>query len=113
MSCRSERMPSKNITSCSLKKTTGIDVGPTPLGEPLSRPRPDEAEIEFGLKVAVEVVPWNEVLQRDGDGVVEATGFGGTEHMDSWVQMDLGKASSLPFVVAQRGAFFNTLSDYG
>ena len=30
--------------------------------------------------MAVEVVRWDEVLQRDGDGLIEAAGFGGTEH---------------------------------
>jgi hypothetical protein len=30
--------------------------------------------------MTVEVIPRDEVLQRDGDGLIEATGFGGTEH---------------------------------
>ena len=56
MSWRSERMPSKNMTSCSLKKTTGSMLGPAPLGVELARPVADEAQVELRLQVAVEVV---------------------------------------------------------
>src|SRR4051812_3988865 len=63
-----------------LEEDHRIDRGPATLGIELSRPRTDEAEIELRLQVAVEMVAGNEVLQRDGDRLVEAAGFGWTEH---------------------------------
>ena len=63
------------MTSCSLKKTTGSMHGPAPLGIQLPRPVADEAQVELRLQVAVEVVGGDEVLQRDGDRLVEAAGL--------------------------------------
>ena len=73
-------MPSKNMISCSLKKTTGSMLG-RPRSAYRSRdPLADEAQVEPGLQVAVEVVLGNEVLQRDGNRLVEAAGFRRAEH---------------------------------
>ena len=63
-----------------LEEDDRVDAGPAPLGVQLPRPVADEAQVELGFQVAVEVVPGNEVLQRDGDRLVEAAGLGGTEH---------------------------------
>jgi hypothetical protein len=54
-------------------------------GDPLA----DKAEVELQFQMAREVVLGDEILQGDGDGLVQAARFGGTEH-DSlsrgWVQ---------------------------
>jgi hypothetical protein len=63
-----------------LEEDHGVDGGATALGVQLSRPVAHEAQVELGFQVAVEVIPGNEVLQRDGDGLVEAAGFGRAEH---------------------------------
>ena len=60
-----------------LEEDDRVDAGPAPLGVQLPRPLADEAEVELRLQVAVEVVPRDEVLQRDGDRLVEAAGLGG------------------------------------
>src|SRR5688500_10676243 len=80
MSFRSERMPSKIITSLQLEEDDQFDAGPAALGVELPRPLPDKREIKFHPQVAVEVVGRDEVLQRDSDRLVEAAGFGWTEH---------------------------------
>ena len=80
MSWRSERMPSKNMTSCSLKKTTGSMLG-RPRSAYSSRAHSrTNGEVELRLEVAVEMVGRDEVLQRDGDRLIEAAGFGRAEH---------------------------------
>jgi hypothetical protein len=73
-------MSSKNITSCSLKKTTGSMEGSAPLGVEFSCPRSDETQVELGFQVAIEVARWDQLLQRDSDRLVEAAGLGWTEH---------------------------------
>jgi hypothetical protein len=50
------------------------------LGVQLARPLSDEAQVQFRFEVAVEVVSGNKVLPQDGDGQVEAPGFGRAEH---------------------------------
>ena len=57
-----------------------VDARSSPVGVQLPRPLPDEAQVELGVEVAVEVVSRDQVLQRDGDRVVEAAGLGRTEH---------------------------------
>jgi len=56
------------------------DGGPTAFGVQLARPLPDEAQVELGFQVAVEVARGNQLLQRDGDGLIEAAGLCGAEH---------------------------------
>ena len=63
-----------------LEEDDRVDAGPAPLGVQLPRPVADEAQVELRLQVAVEVVGGNEVLQRDGDRLVEAAGLGRAEH---------------------------------
>ena len=74
-----------------LEEDDRVDARPTPLGIELLRPVADEAQVELGLQVAVEVVLGNEVLQRDGDRLVEAAGFGRAEHEAS--SIPLGRLS--------------------
>jgi hypothetical protein len=42
--------PSKNMTNCSLKKTTGINDGAAPLGVQLPCPLAHEVEVELGSR---------------------------------------------------------------
>jgi hypothetical protein len=65
-----------------LEEVDGIDGGPTPVGIRLAYPLTDEAEFKLALHVAVRVVRRNEVLQRDGDRLVKATGFAWAEPGD-------------------------------
>ena len=105
MSWRSERMPSKNMTSCSLKKTTGSMRGPAPLGVQLPRPLADEAQVELRLEVAVEVVRRDEVLERDGDRLIEAAGLGRAEHEGSPGRVvELGNAAQFTPIRMDRNA---------
>ena len=60
-----------------LEEDDRVDARPAPLGVELPRPVADEAEVELGLQVAVEVAPRDQVLQRDGNRLVEAAGLGG------------------------------------
>jgi hypothetical protein len=57
-----------------------VDTRPVPLGIEPAHPVPDNAEIELRLKVAVEVIGGDHLLQRDGNGLVEEAGFGRTKH---------------------------------
>ena len=63
-----------------LEEDDRVDARPAALGIELLDPLPDEAEVELRLQMAVEVVRGNEVLQRDGNGLVEAAGLGRAEH---------------------------------
>ena len=63
-----------------LEEDDRVDGGAAPLGVQLPGLLSDEAEIELFLQEPVEVGLGNEVLERDGDGLVEAAGLGGTEH---------------------------------
>ena len=63
-----------------LEEDHWVDAGPTALGIQILRPRADEAEIELRFQVPVEVVCGDEILERDGDRLIKAAGFGGTEH---------------------------------
>jgi hypothetical protein len=65
-----------------LEEVDGIDGGPTPVSIRLAYPLTDEAEFKLALQVAVRVVRRNEVLQRDGDRLVKATGFAWAEPGD-------------------------------
>ena len=46
----------------------------------LRRPVTNEAEFKLCLKMTEEVLHGNEVLERDGNWLIEATGFGEAEH---------------------------------
>ena len=48
----------------------------TALGVALTDPLADEAQVEFGLQMVVEVISGNEVLAGDRYQFVEATGHG-------------------------------------
>jgi hypothetical protein len=63
-----------------LEEDDRVDARPAPLGVALPRPLPDEAQVEVGFQVAVEIVPRNQVLQRGDHGLIEAAGFGRAEH---------------------------------
>jgi hypothetical protein len=54
-------MPSKNMISWSLKKTT-LNGGAAPIGVQLLDPAADKAEIERALQMAVEVIRRDEIL---------------------------------------------------
>ena len=58
----------------------GIDAGAAALGVDVTRPLPDEAQIERRLEVAVEVVPGDELLKRDDNRFVKAEGLGRAEY---------------------------------
>src|SRR3954447_14746166 len=64
-------MPSKNIPNCSLKKTTGSILGQPRAAHRSRTHPPDEAPIQLGFQVTGEVVRWDEVLERDGDRLVQ------------------------------------------
>ena len=55
MSCRSERSPSKNRMSCSLKKTTGSMTGSPGLGIGVTDQVAHKAQVERPLQMAIEV----------------------------------------------------------
>jgi len=57
-----------------------IDARPAPLGIQIPHPLADEAHVERGLQMAVEVVSRDEGFERDGDRLVKTTGFGRAEH---------------------------------
>ena len=52
---------------------------PAPLGVQLLHPVPDETQVERRIEVAVEVVGGDQLLERCGDGHVEAAGLGRAE----------------------------------
>ena len=52
----------------------------TALGVALADPLADEAQVDFGLQMAVEVISGNEVLARDRNRFVEAAGTDGAKH---------------------------------
>ncbi len=66
-----------------LEEDDRVDGGPTTLGIQLSRPITDEAQVELGLQVPVEVGLGNECFQRDRNRLVEVAGSCGTEHRDT------------------------------
>src|SRR5215213_380070 len=61
----------------------GVDGGSSAVGIELSRPLADKAQVKLLLQMAVEVVGRDEVLQRDGDRLVETAGLGETEHEEA------------------------------
>ena len=63
-----------------LEEDDRVDGGTSTIGVQLRDPLPDEAQVERGFQVAVEVVAGNEGLQRDGDRLIQAAGFCGAEH---------------------------------
>jgi hypothetical protein len=63
-----------------LEEHDRVDRRASALGVQFPRLLPHETETECRVEVAIEVVSWDEVFQRDGDGLVEAAGFGRTDH---------------------------------
>jgi hypothetical protein len=57
-----------------LEEDDRINPGSAALGIAFPYPVADEAEIQLGFQMAVEVIDWDEVLQRDSDRLVKATG---------------------------------------
>src|SRR5215204_3342579 len=66
-----------------LEEDHRVDTRPAPLGVEVARPVTDEAQVELGLQVSVEVAGGNEILQRDRDRFAEAAGFGRAKHGES------------------------------
>jgi hypothetical protein len=66
-----------------LEEDDRIDGGAAPLGVVLPRPVADEAEVQLGFEVAVEVIGRDEGLERDGDRLIKATWLGRAEHRRS------------------------------
>jgi hypothetical protein len=58
----------------------GVDGGPAALSVPRPSPLPHEAQVQLRLEMPVEVVGGNEVLERDGDWLIEPAGFRRAEH---------------------------------
>ncbi len=63
-----------------LEEDHRINGGTVPFGVLLPCPLADEGEIELGFQVTVEVIPGDEILQRDGNDLIETAGFGRSEH---------------------------------
>jgi hypothetical protein len=62
--------------SLQLEEDDWINRGPAALSVQLVRPLADETQVNRRLEVAVEGGLGNEILQRDGDGFIEAAGLG-------------------------------------
>jgi hypothetical protein len=79
-----------------LEEDDRVDGGASSLSVQLPRPVADKREAERRVDVPVEVVGGNEVLERDGNGFVEAARFCGAEHGSSEASVGLGTVWSLP-----------------
>jgi hypothetical protein len=80
-----------------------VDRGTASLGVEGSRPVPNKAQVELGFQVPVEVIGRDEVLQRDGDRLVEATGLGGPSMGGSEAGVGLGTTRSPLRVMPEPG----------
>jgi hypothetical protein len=63
-----------------LEEDDRIDRRPAAFSVQLPRPVPDEAKIQLRLQVLVDVVGRDQLFERDGDRLVEATRLCGAEH---------------------------------
>jgi len=64
--------------------------------------------------MAIDVVPRDEVLQRDGDGPVEASGLGRVEHCNALGRhVRVGKLAVYPRACAWVSPFFNSSAQPG
>jgi hypothetical protein len=63
-----------------LEEDYGVDRGPATFGVPLPRPVAHEAQVQLRLQVPVEVGLRDHAFERDGNGFIEAAGFGRAEH---------------------------------
>src|SRR6266540_4143594 len=43
-------------------------------------PLANEAQVQLGIEVAVEMAGWDELLQRNGDGLIQRAEFGWPQH---------------------------------
>jgi hypothetical protein len=57
-----------------------VDARPSPLGIVFPRPVANKAQIQLRLKVAAKAISRDQILERNGDRLVEAAGFGRVEH---------------------------------
>jgi hypothetical protein len=74
-----------------------VDAGPAPFGVEVARSLADEAEVQLGFEVAVEVAPRDQVLQRDGDRRIEAVGLERAEHVAPFFPRGrCGRSSACP-----------------
>jgi hypothetical protein len=81
-SFRSERMPFEEHHQLQFAEDDGVDAGSPTFGVVLSRPVAHKAQVQRCFEMAVEVVLGEKILQRDGNRLVEAAGFGRAEHDD-------------------------------
>src|SRR5260370_15195392 len=63
MSSRSERIPSKNMTSWSLKNTSSFNGGTTSLCIRLLNKLTHKREIQLLIQVTIEVVLWDQIFE--------------------------------------------------
>jgi hypothetical protein len=74
--------PLKEHQELELEKDHWVNAWPTTIGVQLPCPIPNEAQIELGLQVAIEVIGRDQLLERDGNRFIEATGLCGAEHSE-------------------------------
>jgi hypothetical protein len=57
-----------------------VEPSPTPTRVAFLHPLADEAKVELGIEVPIEMVGRDQLLQRDSDRLIERTEFGWTQH---------------------------------
>lgn len=82
-----------------LEEDDRVDRGAAAVGVAFCDPVADEAQVTSVFKVAGDVLGWNEVFQRDGNGVIEWRGLGGP----SMVHSHTGATRSSPRVYRSPG----------
>lgn len=65
-----------------LEKDHRFDPRPSSVGIEIVDPLTDGTQVELRLQVAVEVVRENQILQRNGNGFMEAAALRGTQHRE-------------------------------
>ena len=85
----SRRRPRRRRRGWPMSTTWGQHhvVGAGPRGVASRTPFADEAQVEVGFQVAIEVVPGIELIKRGGNRRGELTGLRGTEHDGLWGQV--------------------------
>lgn len=89
-----------------LEKDHRVDRGAPLIGIGVLDPLTEEAEIQRGFEMAVEMILGNEILSRDGDRLVQMAGFRGAEH---GALPDAGRGGNGPQSTGRSTAFFNRL----
>src|SRR5687768_11943103 len=64
-----------------LEEHDGVDRRPAALRIAVRDPLPDKGEVQCRIEVPVEVMGGDELLERDGDGLVQRTEFGRPQHL--------------------------------